>query len=58
MHLDVDRSQGFLRLPTGPVVRELLGPRLRARWSDGQEPARTFGLGFATPYLAAFRSEA
>jgi SAM-dependent methyltransferase len=39
------------------VVRRLLGARLRTRWSD-VKGTRTFGLGFASPYLAGFRSDA
>jgi SAM-dependent methyltransferase len=57
MHLDVADLKDFYARPLGAVVRRLLGPRLRARWSD-LKSSRTFGLGYATPFLGAFRSEA
>ena len=57
MHLDAIDLKEFYASPLGGVVRRLLGSRLRARWSDliGMS---LFGLGFATPYLGAFRSDA
>ena len=57
MHLDAVDLKDFYASPLGGVVRRLLGARLRARWSNlrGQS---LFGLGFATPYLGAFRSDA
>src|SRR5262245_50728130 len=57
MHLDAVDLKDFYASPLGGVVRRLLGARLRARWSNlrGQS---LFGLGFATPYLSAFRSDA
>ena len=57
MHLDVADLKDFYACPLGHVVRRLLGARLRERWSDLRS-CRTFGLGFAAPYLAAFRAEA
>ena len=47
----------FLRDAARAVVRRLLGHRIRARWRrlDG---ATLIGLGFASPYLGAFRGEA
>ena len=57
MQLDVIDLKDFYARPLGAVVRSLLGPRIRARWSE-VKGARVFGLGFATPYLAAFRGEA
>ena len=57
MHLDAVDLKDFYACPLGIVARRLLGTRLRARWSD-LKSCRTFGLGFATPYLAAFRGEA
>jgi SAM-dependent methyltransferase len=57
MHLDAVDLKDFYACPLGLVVRKLLGLRLRARWSDLQA-CRTFGLGFATPYLGQFRGEA
>jgi SAM-dependent methyltransferase len=57
MHLDALDLKEFYASPLGGVVRRLLGARLRARWRDlrGQT---VFGLGFAAPYLGAFRGEA
>ena len=57
MQLDAIDLKNFYATPLGGVVRRLLGARLRARWSNlhGQS---LFGLGFATPYLGAFRSDA
>ena len=57
MHLDVIDLKDFYACPLGVVVRRLLGARLRARWSD-LKSCRTFGLGFAAPFLASFRDEA
>jgi SAM-dependent methyltransferase len=57
MHLDVVDLKDFYTRPLGQVVRRLLGARIRARWSD-IKGCRTFGLGFATPYLGAFRGQA
>jgi len=57
MHLDAVDLKDFYACPLGLMVRKLLGQRLRARWPD-LKSCRTFGLGFATPYLGAFRTEA
>ena len=57
MHLDAVDLKEFYACPLGLVARRLLGTRLRARW-DNLKSCRTFGLGYATPYLAAFRGEA
>jgi SAM-dependent methyltransferase len=57
MHLDVADLKDFYACPLGAVVRRLLGPRLRARWAN-LKSCRTFGLGYATPFLGAFRGEA
>jgi SAM-dependent methyltransferase len=57
MHLDAIDLREFYGCPLGAVVRRLLGPRLRARWGD-VKGANVLGLGFATPYLGAFRAEA
>ncbi len=56
MHLDAADLKEFYASPLGRVVRRLLGARLRARWGD-LKSCRTFGLGFATPFLAAFKDE-
>src|SRR3990170_3703266 len=57
MHLDAVDLKEFYACPLGHVVHRLLATRLRAKWSD-LKSCRTFGLGFATPYLALFREEA
>lgn len=57
MHLDAIDLKEFYGSRLGLVVRRLLGARLRARWGE-VKGARVFGLGFATPYLGALRSEA
>jgi len=57
MHLDAVDLKEFYACPLGLVVRRLLGQRLKARWSEVKS-CRTFGLGFATPFLAPFRDEA
>ena len=57
MHLDAIDLKDFYASPLGGVVRRLLGARLRARWSNLQGMS-LFGLGFATPYLGAFRTDA
>lgn len=57
MHLDVGELREFYTSPLGAVVRRLLRHRLRARWRkvSGQT---VVGLGYATPYLSAYREEA
>lgn len=57
MQLDVTELRDFYGRPLGHIVRRLLLHRLRARWRrvEGQT---VIGLGFASPYLGAFRSEA
>jgi len=57
MHLDVSELRDFYARPLGQTVRRLLTHRIRARWGrlDG---GTLIGLGFATPYLGAFRGEA
>jgi SAM-dependent methyltransferase len=57
MHLDAIDLKDFYASPLGGVVRRLLGARLRARWSNLQGMS-LFGVGFATPYLGAFRADA
>ena len=56
MHLDAIDLKDFYASPLGAVVRRLLGARIRARWSNLQGKS-LFGLGFATPYLGAFRND-
>ena len=57
MHLDAIDLKDFYACPLGLVVRRLLGGRVRARWGE-LKGLSVFGLGFASPYLAAFRGEA
>jgi len=57
MHLDAIDLKDFYASPLGAVVRRLLGARVRARWSNLQGKS-LFGVGFATPYLGAFRNDA
>lgn len=57
MYQDVAELRAFYARPLGQSVRRLLGHRIRARWRNvsGQT---LVGLGFATPYLGAYRNEA
>ena len=57
MHLDVTELRDFYTRPIGQITRRVLTRRIRERWPTikGQT---LIGLGFASPYLGAFRSEA
>ena len=57
MHLDALDLKDFYGSPLGLVVRRLLGRKLRTCWQDVRG-ARVFGIGYAAPYLSAFRGEA
>lgn len=57
MHLDVVELRDFYARPLGGVVRRLLTHRIRARWRS-VNGCQMMGLGFASPYLGAFRGEA
>ena len=57
MQLDVTELRDFYIRPLGQIVRRLLLHRLRARWRR-VEAETVIGLGFASPYLGAFRGEA
>lgn len=57
MQLDVSDLRDFYATPLGHVVRRVLSSRIRARWRH-RSMGTVMGLGFATPYLAAFRNEA
>jgi SAM-dependent methyltransferase len=54
---DVVDLQAFYAAPLGQWARQAIGQRMREIWPDlrGQ---RVLGLGYAAPYLAAFRAEA
>ena len=56
MHADVTELRDFYATPLGQVVRRLLMPRLRARWTSVKGET-IVGLGFATPYLGSFRRD-
>lgn len=57
MQLAVTALRDFYGRPLGQLVRRLLLARIRARWRhiNGET---LIGLGFASPYLGAFRTEA
>lgn len=57
MYLDVTDLRDFYVTPLGQIVRRLLAHRLRARWRH-VEGQTVIGLGFATPFLGAFRGDA
>ncbi|WP_244505657.1 methyltransferase domain-containing protein [Methyloceanibacter stevinii] len=57
MHLDAIDLRNFYARRIGLMVRRLLRPRFRAFWPD-VEGLRVFGLGYASPYLAEFRTQA
>lgn len=57
MYPDVVDLREFYSRPLGAVARRLIGTRIRARWGDVSGMS-VFGLGYAAPYLAAFRGEA
>jgi SAM-dependent methyltransferase len=57
MHHDVVELKDFYATPLGQSVRRVLGHRIRARWR-GLSGATLIGLGYASPYLGAFRGEA
>jgi len=57
MQLDVSDLREFYAGALGQAVRRLLTHRIRARWR-GLNGATLIGLGYATPFLGAFRGEA
>jgi SAM-dependent methyltransferase len=57
MHTDVTELRDFYNRPLGLTVRRLVGKRVRGRWPSVKGEV-VMGLGFAVPYLAAFRGEA
>ena len=57
LHLDAVDLKDFYASPLGLVVRRLLGARIKRRWPSLKGKS-LYGLGFTTPYLGAFRSEA
>jgi SAM-dependent methyltransferase len=57
MALDVVDLRDFYARPLGEIARRILRGKLRARWGDARG-LRVLGIGFATPYLGAFRDDA
>ncbi|MGQ0673704.1 MAG: class I SAM-dependent methyltransferase [Hyphomicrobium sp.] len=57
MQIDVTELKQFYATPLGQVVRRLLSHRIRARWR-GASLGTVMGLGFASPFLGAFRRDA
>nr|WP_298689917.1 class I SAM-dependent methyltransferase [uncultured Dongia sp.] len=57
MFQDVVDLRDFYQTPLGAVTRQLLRARIREMWPDVRGQS-VLGLGFATPYLRQFRSEA
>ena len=56
MYQDVSELSDFYARPLGQIARRVLGRRIRAQWPNVRG-LTLMGLGFATPYLATFRSE-
>jgi SAM-dependent methyltransferase len=54
---DVVDLSAFYATPLGRTARHAIGQQLREFWPDLQG-RQLLGLGYATPYLAAFRAEA
>lgn len=57
MSLDVVDLRSFYATPLGRVARRLVGRLVRERWANCAGDSM-LGLGYATPYLGAFREEA
>ncbi len=57
MYLDVTELQEFYARPLGVMVRRLISGRARMRWRN-MNGLNIYGLGYATPYLGVFRSDA
>ncbi|MEM7618898.1 MAG: methyltransferase domain-containing protein [Pseudomonadota bacterium] len=57
MHIDVTELRDFYLSPLGIATRSLLRKKLRQQWSD-VTGLNIFGVGFAAPFLGAFRGEA
>lgn len=55
--MDVVDLKEFYASGLGPVARRLIARRMRARWTS-LRGCRVAGLGYATPYLGAWRAEA
>jgi SAM-dependent methyltransferase len=57
MQHDVVGLRDFYHKPLGGIVRRLLTQRIRSRWRSARG-RQLIGLGFAVPYIGAFREEA
>lgn len=57
MYVDIVELRDFYASPLGKLVRRLTMPRLKQLWPDAKDRS-VVGLGYATPYLGAYRSEA
>lgn len=57
MPIDVEDLRDFYATSLGQVVRRLLAQQIRARW-QGVRGQTVFGLGFSSPFLGVYRSEA
>jgi SAM-dependent methyltransferase len=57
MQLDVTELRDFYATPLGQATRRVLAHRIRARWRSAGG-LTMLGLGYACPYLGAFRGEA
>lgn len=57
MHVDVADLRDFYASRIGQTTRRIVGHRIRARWRP-MPGGVLIGLGYATPYLGAFRGEA
>src|SRR6185295_14225208 len=57
MQHDVVGLRDFYHKPLGGIVRRLLTQRIRTRWRSARG-RQLVGLGFAVPYIGAFREEA
>ena len=57
MWSNVGDLRNFYRSKTGRVARRVIRDHLRAQWTDAAG-MNVLGVGYAVPYLGAFRSEA
>ncbi|MFN3868170.1 MAG: methyltransferase domain-containing protein [Hyphomicrobiaceae bacterium] len=56
MHVDVSELRDFYATPLGQVVRRLVMPRIRSRWTSVRGET-IVGLGYAVPYLGSLRRD-
>lgn len=57
MQFDVAALRDFYATPLGQIARRLLAHRVRAQWGNATG-ATVVGVGFASPFLGSYRSEA